>query len=176
MSDAMPRMPRSTTIRVSEAIIAEAVARDSNHCMIADAVKAALPNARFVAVDIQTIRYSDPKTKSRYIFLTPRSVQKAIIDFDQGDRPRPFQFILSSQGVQVLESTAHNMRSATSRASSRKNIKKAHAAVRAQRAKYGKGKLIKSKRGARVIPAIKGGRPPPSTRVRREFGIRSFDR
>ena len=53
------------TINVTEADIAKAIKRDSNHCMIADAIKHTVPGVRNVSVDLQTIRWSDPQTHLR---------------------------------------------------------------------------------------------------------------
>lgn len=68
--------------------------RDSHHCMIADAVKVAIPDAQFILVDVQSIRYSIPGRQTRYCHLTPLSAQKAIIAFDRGKKVAPFSFTL----------------------------------------------------------------------------------
>ena len=61
-------MPRKTwTLDVTAELIATAIPRNSGHCMIADALRAAIPSARFISVDLQTIRWSDPETNRRYI-------------------------------------------------------------------------------------------------------------
>lgn len=64
----------------------------SSHCMIAEAIKKAVPDARAVAVDLQTIRWSDRERRIRYVYLTPPSVQQALVDFDQGELIEPFTF------------------------------------------------------------------------------------
>jgi len=70
--------------------IEEAVERDSSHCMIAESVKKMYPEAKYVSVDIQTIRFSNRKKKERYVYLTPRNAQVAIVEFDVGIHPDPF--------------------------------------------------------------------------------------
>lgn len=76
---------------VTAEIIAAATVRDSSHCMIADALRAALPTAEYVSVDLATIRFTDPAAGWRYIYLTPTLAQAALIDFDSGDKPEPFR-------------------------------------------------------------------------------------
>lgn len=93
------------SVKVTQDIIEAAVPRDSGHCMVADAVKATVPNARSVAVDLQTIRWSDPKLGRRFTYLTPRTAQVALINFDQGTRPEPFEFQLRNAQSTPLKST-----------------------------------------------------------------------
>ena len=54
-------------IDVTEDMIRESMPKDSSHCMIATAVKAAATNKRMriskVLVDVQTIRFTDLDTK-----------------------------------------------------------------------------------------------------------------
>jgi hypothetical protein len=50
-------------------------------------------------VDIATIRWSDPSKGLRYIYMTPRVAQEALVHFDQGEVPEPF--ILKIAGAQV---------------------------------------------------------------------------
>ena len=88
-----PRAPR-LTIQITPERIEESKERDSSHCMIAEAVKAAYPGASRVSVDLQTIRFTDPQRHHRYTYLTPRTAQLSLIDFDQGDTPAPFSFVL----------------------------------------------------------------------------------
>jgi hypothetical protein len=82
----------SKTIKVLEEDIEYAVAGNSGHCMIADAIKAELPEASFVTVDLATIRYTNRRKGERYICLTPVKCQRALLDFDKGVPIEPFQF------------------------------------------------------------------------------------
>jgi hypothetical protein len=52
--------------------------------MIAEAIAVQLPHVKNISVDLQTIRWSDPATGYRYIYLTPRDAQEMLIAFDQG--------------------------------------------------------------------------------------------
>jgi hypothetical protein len=81
---------------VTQRHIDEAIPKDSSHCMITEAIKEALPNAKFVSTDLQTIRWTDPQKKLRYIVLTPQLAQIRLIAFDQGDLDNlePFEFTL----------------------------------------------------------------------------------
>src|SRR5262245_15979594 len=88
-------------LNITKELIAEAVKGDSSHCMVAEAVKEAVPGASHVSVDIQSIRFSDAKKGVRYIYLTPRKAQMAILEFDKGKQPKPFRTTI--QGAQVTE-------------------------------------------------------------------------
>lgn len=88
-------------VRVTDELIDTAVPKDSEHCMIADAIKAAFPSAKSIAVDLATCRFSDPDKGLRYIYLTPRFAQAALVDFDEGRRPQAFQFELT-RAAQII--------------------------------------------------------------------------
>ena len=89
-------LPKSPVVKVNvtESIIAESKSRDSSHCMIAEGLKAAVPHAKYILVDLQSIRFTDTEKKLRYTYLTPRSAQIALIKFDQGITPPPLEFTL----------------------------------------------------------------------------------
>lgn len=99
------RVPRSrrVDVEVTPEVIKTAVEGDSGHCMIADAVKAAVPNARNISVDLQTIRFSDPVKRMRYVYLTPRMAQLALVDFDGGEKPEPFTFRLDRAHIVAMK-------------------------------------------------------------------------
>jgi Fe-S-cluster formation regulator IscX/YfhJ len=84
-----PRAPR-VVIQVSGDDILWAEKESSSHCMIADAIKRQLPNARHVAVDLQTIRFT---------YLTPTLAQMALLDFDDG----PARSALCLRGIRRSE-------------------------------------------------------------------------
>lgn len=88
-----PPSPR-LTIAVDQELIDNAVRRDSRHCWIAEAIKAAVPEMTSITVDLQTIRFTDPKKRLRYSYLTPAPCNVALIDFDRGMRPEAFNFAL----------------------------------------------------------------------------------
>jgi hypothetical protein len=76
-------------ISVLQKHIDEAMEKNSSHCAIAFAVRDAVPHARFISVDLQTIRWTDSRRNVRYCFLTPAAAQQdVIIPFDQGEREK----------------------------------------------------------------------------------------
>jgi hypothetical protein len=94
MADESDDKLRRVTVNVTEELIDAAIPLDSSHCMIADAIKAAVPEARSVVVDLAAIRWTNSKEGKRYIYFTPGSVQDVLLQFDNGVKPRPFRFVL----------------------------------------------------------------------------------
>lgn len=144
--------------------IETATKADSSHCMIADAIKAAVPGAANVSVDLQTIRFSDPKKRRRYVYLTPRRAQEALIEFDQGRGVEPFEVTLRGGHV-----TAMNQRKA----------------AEGGRAEPGRSRKLVTRGNSGRVPEVMGGPPPPigalaskATKIgrRREFGLRALER
>jgi hypothetical protein len=150
-----PRAPR-ITVRVGQKHIDSARKKSSSHCMTADAMIEQLPQYKSIAVDIQTIRLTDPVKGLRYTYLTPRDVQERILKWDQGYEVKPFEFKL--RGAQVTTMF---------RGANRKQ-KPVH--------KLGRKRLHANKTEKRngVIPDVIGGRPPPKFSHRREFGLRAI--
>lgn len=140
------------SVNVTADHISEGVTASSSHCMIAEAIKAAYPSAKKVAVDISTCRFTDPEKGHRYVFLTPRVAQSALVDFDEGTMPAPFSFRLTGAHVTAMRGTAEKDKSdkVLSRAT-----------------------LASSDRGSRM-PRRLGGSRPPQLHLRREFGVRAF--
>jgi hypothetical protein len=91
-------------VKVTRELIERATQRDSRHCMIAEAIKAASPRYLNISVDLQTIRYTDPRTKKRYTCLTPPVAGHALVEFDQGRPVEPFAITLKP--VHVVASSA----------------------------------------------------------------------
>jgi hypothetical protein len=80
-------------ISVLDKHLAAAMRANSSHCAIAMAIADAVPWARRISVDLQTIRYTDTKRGVRYVFLTPHVAQQdVIIPFDQGEECKPVTF------------------------------------------------------------------------------------
>jgi len=82
-------------ISISQERIADAVQRDSSHCMIAEAIKEAKPEYSSIDVALDSIRFTDKAKNLRYIYLTPREAQVGLINFDRGVMPKPFSFLLT---------------------------------------------------------------------------------
>src|SRR6266542_2636280 len=121
----MPKSPRFN-VDVTKEIIQASASRDSSHCMIAEAVRAAYPGAQFVAVDIQTIRFTDRPKGLRFTYLTPRQAQVALVKFDQGQVTDPFRF--QQRAGQVTKAGRNRVPRATTdsrEASDHDNLRKA---------------------------------------------------
>jgi hypothetical protein len=87
--------PKQTTVTISaDAIAAMTVRRIDAELIIAEAVRAARPDVRNVAVDLGTIRWTDPKTSRRVTFDTPAVLRDTLLSLGRGNAPRPFRFIL----------------------------------------------------------------------------------
>jgi hypothetical protein len=85
---------------VTAEIIETSIPADSGHCMIADGLKAAVPHATDVSVDLATIRYTDRQARRRYVYLTPPEAQRALLDFDHGNKPEPFS--IAAHAAQIV--------------------------------------------------------------------------
>jgi hypothetical protein len=145
--------PPRVVATVTAEDITTAVPRNSNTCMVAESLKRAKPKLRHIAVDIQTIRATDPEKGERYIWLTPRSIQQAIVDFDAEIKPKPFQFKLWD-GQTILAGR------------NRPSNKRAYKA---------KLRKAKSTRNKSAVPVKVGGKAPPKAiGSRRAFGLRSL--
>ena len=87
--------PKQTTLTITaDAIGAVIAGRIGGELAIVEAVRAARPDVRNVAVDLGTIRWTDPKTNRRVTFHTPIVVRDALLELARGAVPEPFRFIL----------------------------------------------------------------------------------
>lgn len=181
----LPRIPKAPKLKVeiTKELFESSKQADSSHCMIAAAIQIAFPEATSVSVDLQTIRLSRPKKKLRYIYLTPRTAQKAIIEFDQGREVEPFSFQLSGahvtamhqsksqklQGIEIDQDTAAPKKVEIELKKNTENIKKANLAKQGLR-------FDKGDNG--TVPRRVGGKAPPTTPFgrRRAFGLRALER
>jgi hypothetical protein len=151
-----PRAPR-LNVSVTAMDIETARPANSGHCMIAEAIKRAIGgDIKRVAVDLQTIRWSDPARGLRYTYLTPRPAVVNLVKWDQGVRVEPFQFRLRGAQVTTMwkggpgkQKPVHNL-----------GPKRLHS----NQDEKAKGK----------IPDVIGGRPPSRLGMRREFGVRGL--
>lgn len=179
-------------IEVTAEIVERACRADSSHCMIATAIKEQLPGVQHVAVDLQTIRYTKPGTGRRYIVLTPRAAQLAIIEFDQGRPVEPFSITLKP--AQIVKS---NRQKPIKKTQSRQTVRRTPDQERVAAA----GTVIEGQQpiketveptftrqlartdGPGGIPIVIGGDAPPvmdkashSRGRRRTFGLRTLER
>jgi len=128
------RAPR-IQIQITEENINLAERDSSAHCMIADAIKRNVPEAKHILVDLQSIRWTDTTKSRRFTYLTPRVAQVALIAFDQGVHDQPFRFVLFGGQSNAV------------------NIGKKNGGP------YERKALIN--RGAKKPPLVRGGRTPP---------------
>lgn len=122
-------------VHITRSHIETAVERDSHHCMIADAVKSRFPDAKYISVDLQSIKFTTKK-RDRWTFLTPPRAQINIIKFDQGIKSiSPFSFELG-EPVRV-RTASRNKRSASKATRSHKRTGKYKGNVVRKERKFG---------------------------------------
>jgi hypothetical protein len=92
-------------VTVTDALIDKAIPSNSGHCMIAEAIKASVPHAKAVTVDLISIRWTDPREGKRYIYFTPPGAQAALLEFDNGLKPEAFRFLLRNPAQIVPSGT-----------------------------------------------------------------------
>jgi hypothetical protein len=84
---------RTVDMDISQNVIDRSKIRSSSHCMYAEALRDALKErdikARNIAVDLQTVRFTDVTAGVRFIYFTPPAAQQGIVDFDQGNKIKP---------------------------------------------------------------------------------------
>jgi hypothetical protein len=161
--------------KVTEEMILNAVRGNSGWCMVSVAVKAAAPWATHISSDLQTIRVTDPTKGLRYVYLTPRMAQNALIKFDQGKQPEPFDFALRGGSTHT-------------------SYKRAAPGSTTQKAvhKLGRRRIIPTAPSSNDVPSTVGGAVPPRVArtvrtqgiglkhaapmgtYRREFGVRAY--
>lgn len=162
---------RGIVLDVTQEIINAATERSSSHCIIADALRAAVPDATRVSVDLQTIRYTLNGRRRRYIYLTPALAQAVLVQFDQGLKPKPFLFRLGKP-AQIMRSDA--------RAHEARGERKPRGVKVNDGDSIPIGQARNLKKTTKSAPVVIGGTYPPtaalsSTRGRRRtFGLKSL--
>lgn len=120
-------------VQVDEERVQKAIARNSRHCFIAEAIKEALPNVTSILVDLQSIRFTVPEKRLRYVYLTPMRCCRALVDFDRGQKPEPFSFTLSrASTITRVASGAPNEKTPEARAARNKAVNRAGNQIRDQ--------------------------------------------
>lgn len=178
-----PATPR-VTVPVTREIIERAERRDSSHCMIAEAIREAVPGATAIAVDLQSIRWSDPVLRLRYVYMTPSVCQVVLVSFDQGIHTNPFSFTLSRAQILPMgppgEREARRQR-AIARGAPAKQTPPAMPPAAGGGAP-GSTRVFVSGTGANQVPHVVGGKAPPTGALtntvykgkRRAFGVRTL--
>jgi hypothetical protein len=161
------RVPRHN-VAVTPEIIERACRRNSRHCMIAEAVKAQIPGATTVCVDMMTVRFSIPEKGLRYTYPTPALAQDALARFDRGLIVEPITVRLKNG--QATSMVWHEKQDDGKR-------------MQRQLHKLGRKKLrvTPASGGTRIETEIVGGKPPPVQKPKhgsnssiRVFGIRNW--
>lgn len=150
----------SLTISVTKQHIDTACRRNSQQCMIHDAIAEAYPRFRRIRVDTQSIRVTDPKKGYRYAYFTPQKGQKAIIAFDRGAKVTPFTMSLSGTAEGIAQPLAR-----TRTVKKRRSVASVGAAVGIREA----GWRDPRKRSGKHLPN-RSARPKRFT-VKRKFGL-----
>jgi hypothetical protein len=166
------RYPLGPKVRVvvSTETITRGTVADSRICMIAEALKEAVPVATHVSVDVATTRFTDPTKGLRYVYLTPFTAQMALLAFDEGRVPTAFSFTLRNAHV----SAAGVPKPKDSDSAERKKAKEK---ALAQAAAIPSRSVIVSQHGTtanQASPRVIGGKRPPQLRSLRRFGLRQF--
>jgi hypothetical protein len=184
------RTPKGPQVRVqvTSELIQNAIGSDSSHCAIADGLRVAVPGVRKVSLDVQTIRFTDPKRPYRYTYLTPRTAAEFLTGWDvkmhqlhtartEAERATlreeitrlfpPFTFLLRSAHVTLARSNSHRKRQMTpaQKAAFAKAQKAAQKVLR-------KSRLVQRHVGS--VPQRIGGRALPLSR-RRSYGLRAYE-
>jgi hypothetical protein len=155
-------------VKVTDQHFEDAIRNNSGHCAIGNAVEDSIPGASRVTVDLQTIRWSDPVRRLRYMALTPRSAQCALINWDQGLRPAAFSFNIRHAQIAHMRGTRFSRNEGTEPLKSHKHVRSRHVP------KKGSKLLLKPNGDYDVRPVKLGGKMPPRMGLRRAFGLRAF--
>jgi hypothetical protein len=99
--DQTPRVRRRYRIQVTAEDIAKAIPKDSNVCAVARAIARTIPDAKSIAVDMRTIRFS--RNQRRLVYLTPTNVAQYVVDFDGGRPLEPFEFSIDESRMIPLK-------------------------------------------------------------------------
>jgi hypothetical protein len=96
-----------TRVTITPELLERGVQKDSRHCVIAEAIKEQNPHFKQILVDLQTIRWTNPRTGKRYICLTPEVASSLLVAFDQGREIEPVAFSLRPTQVTSAPSVAN---------------------------------------------------------------------
>ena len=134
-------------VKVKADVIDNAVVADSHRCMIADAIQQKFKWAKYIMVDLQSVRFSNTHTGRRFIYLTPPEAQKAILDFDRGNPVAPFTLNLMQGYERQMRVRAPGYTPQTPR----RKYKRGRAAARvmpSRHREFGLRKLVKTGKAA----------------------------
>ncbi len=170
-------------IKITQDILDFAEKANSSHCMIAEAIRVKNPQLGYISVDLATIRYTNRKTRLRYTYLTPRSVQNRIVQFDQGICQEPFSFNLHTHKPAFVTKMGRGSGAEHKRKAMRAAKKKQQSSAKSPKSSAKspttkpaiKGHHNKGYTG--VSPIVVGGVTPPrsaSPGLTRAFGLKDL--
>lgn len=118
------------TLNITEEAHERAKRESSAGCLIADAIKTQYPQFTNVAVDMATIRFSEPKNRMRYTYLTSPIAQHVLLSFDQG-WPNPTDTVIVKEAVKVEPMKTSDGEKATKavKTAERKAVREAQKAI-----------------------------------------------
>lgn len=102
-------------VHVTPELVERATVKDSRHCMIAEAIQQQRPGWRNILVDLQTIRWTNPRTRKRYVALTPEVAAAALVSFDRGESIEPFSFSVRPIQRTEMKKTARGTKPTTTK-------------------------------------------------------------
>lgn len=102
-------MSRSFTLKITQAVIAEAAREDSAKCLIAMAIHAV--GGRYPAVSKEVISFNYHGT--RYTYPTPAKAAMELVRFDEGEEIAPF--VISLSGHSASERPVHYVKKVVKR-------------------------------------------------------------
>lgn len=165
--------PTQLTIRIQKKHIDGAVARDSNKCAIAEAIRDAYPRFSRISVDISTIRVSDRARGLRSMYFTPPVLQRYILNFDRGNKAQLKPLVTRCVAGQVVPIAK---RTPEEKERLRKGyIHKRAAQITRAKAVRARLKMLKNTGGPGRVPVVSGGKLPPIGQGKfRTFGLRTL--
>lgn len=157
--------PRQLTVDIKPHHIKDGIARDSRKCIIAEAIRESHPDWTHIAVDVATIRATDPQRGIRSVWITPLALQRIILAVDQGDR----------KAIKPLKIKVAAAMATPSFKRTPAQKKKAHAAyLKRKKASTKKPRLVKGQAGGTVPIVITNKLPPIAAGAVRTFGLRGM--
>jgi len=145
------------TIKITQKIIDNAIAKHSGACIIADAIKDTLPWAKIVEADLAALRFTDLEKGIRYFYLTPTKAQQMIINFDQGIKPQPCSLKLKGEDCVIKKVEEHS--------------EKQKEGKRKYNKSYVKREIVNTETTPVIMTNARGIPRVPNSR-RRQFGLR----
>ena len=155
-------------IHVTKEDYEAAVPGSSSHCAVEVAIKRMFPEFKFISVDIQSIRWSDPKHDVRHMALTPQPIARNILEFDAVRVPGDISFYLRSVMQTPMLHGRHGEKSFQYGTADQSAAKLRKPKVKATGKRNGKSSHVNG------VPTVVGGSLPPRAHMRRSFGLRGY--